>query len=74
MPSMMMINDLGFGRIGRLVLRASMENPLVEVVAINDPFIEGDYLSYSASAGLYPHSGVHHHSTSAEIRHGARAL
>ena len=26
----------GFGRIGRLVFRASMANPEVEVVAIND--------------------------------------
>ena len=27
----------GFGRIGRLVLRASLHNPSVEVMAINDP-------------------------------------
>jgi Glyceraldehyde 3-phosphate dehydrogenase, NAD binding domain len=30
----------GFGRIGRLVLRASLKNPMVNVVAINDPFID----------------------------------
>ena len=30
----------GFGRIGRLVFRATVENPNVEVVAINDPFID----------------------------------
>lgn len=35
----------GFGRIGRLVFRAAMENPKVEVVAINDLF-EADYLAY----------------------------
>jgi len=36
----------GFGRIGRLVLRASLENPDVEVVAVNDPFISVDYMEY----------------------------
>ena len=35
----------GFGRIGRLVFRAAMENKNVEVVGIND-LIETDYLSY----------------------------
>jgi len=36
----------GFGRIGRLVLRASMKNEFVKVVAINDPFIDLDYMVY----------------------------
>ncbi|KAI9487394.1 MAG: glyceraldehyde-3-phosphate dehydrogenase 3 [Benjaminiella poitrasii] len=36
----------GFGRIGRIVLRASLENPKVKVVAINDPFIDLDYMVY----------------------------
>jgi len=36
----------GFGRIGRLVLRASLNNPDVEVVGINDPFIDLDYMAY----------------------------
>ena len=36
----------GFGRIGRLVFRASVNNPAVEVVAINDPFIDLDYMVY----------------------------
>jgi len=36
----------GFGRIGRLVLRLSMERPDLEVVAINDPFIDSDYMAY----------------------------
>ncbi|CAO1338742.1 unnamed protein product [Diamesa serratosioi] len=35
----------GFGRIGRLVLRASIEKG-AEVVAINDPFIGLDYMVY----------------------------
>ena len=36
----------GFGRIGRLVFRASLDNPNVEVVGINDPFIDLDYMAY----------------------------
>ena len=35
----------GFGRIGRLVFRASIEKD-VEVVGINDPFIDVDYMVY----------------------------
>jgi glyceraldehyde 3-phosphate dehydrogenase len=36
----------GFGRIGRLVLRAAQNNPLIEVVAVNDPFVAPDYMTY----------------------------
>jgi len=36
----------GFGRIGRLVFRASVANPNIEVVAINDPFIDLEYMVY----------------------------
>lgn len=36
----------GFGRIGRLVFRAAMERGDVDVVAINDPFIDLDYMVY----------------------------
>ncbi len=36
----------GFGRIGRLVFRASVDNPNVEVVGINDPFIDLAYMEY----------------------------
>ncbi|KAJ1447212.1 hypothetical protein M885DRAFT_543624 [Pelagophyceae sp. CCMP2097] len=36
----------GFGRIGRLVLRAAAENPLIQIVGINDPFIPTDYMKY----------------------------
>ncbi|KAG2224984.1 hypothetical protein INT45_000105 [Circinella minor] len=36
----------GFGRIGRIVLRASLQNPNVQVVAINDPFIDLEYMVY----------------------------
>lgn len=37
----------GFGRIGRMVLRAALSRPdRVEVVAVNDPFISPDYMAY----------------------------
>ena len=36
----------GFGRIGRLVFRATLNNPAVEVVGINDPFIDLSYMVY----------------------------
>jgi len=36
----------GFGRIGRLVMRASLSHPDVQVVAINDPFIDLEYMVY----------------------------
>ncbi|KAL1787457.1 glyceraldehyde-3-phosphate dehydrogenase [Sigmodon hispidus] len=36
----------GFGRIGRLVTRAAFQNEKVTVVAINDPFIDLNYMVY----------------------------
>ncbi len=36
----------GFGRIGRLVFRAAHERPLIEIAAVNDPFIDTDYMAY----------------------------
>jgi glyceraldehyde 3-phosphate dehydrogenase len=36
----------GFGRIGRLVCRAALDNPEVQVKAINDPFMDLDYMVY----------------------------
>jgi len=36
----------GFGRIGRLVMRAAQNNPNVKVVAVNDPFIPVEYMEY----------------------------
>lgn len=36
----------GFGRIGRLVLRTSQDQKDVQVVAINDPFINLEYMAY----------------------------
>lgn len=37
----------GFGRIGRLVFRAALSQPeIFEVVGINDPFIDVEYMAY----------------------------
>jgi len=48
----------GFGRIGRLVMRAAQNDPMVEIVAVNDPFIPTNYmeymLQYDTVHGRYP--------------------
>ena len=36
----------GFGRIGRLVFRAAQERNDVQIVAVNGPFLDLDYLIY----------------------------
>ncbi|PQP92947.1 glyceraldehyde-3-phosphate dehydrogenase cytosolic [Prunus yedoensis var. nudiflora] len=36
----------GFGRIGRLVARVALQRDDVELVAVNDPFITTDYMTY----------------------------
>ena len=36
----------GFGRIGRLVFRAGINNPDYDFVGINDPFMSPDYVAY----------------------------
>jgi len=36
----------GFGRIGRLVTRAALAHPNAHVVAINDPFMDLEYMVY----------------------------
>ncbi|KAK9741281.1 hypothetical protein RND81_03G094500 [Saponaria officinalis] len=36
----------GFGRIGRLVLRIATSRDDLEVVAVNDPFIDAKYMAY----------------------------
>ena len=46
---MIKIGINGFGRIGRLVFRAAAAQPeKFEIVAINDPFIDPDYMAYMA--------------------------
>jgi len=50
----------GFGRIGRLVMRALPRFPNIEIVAVNDPFITTDYMKYmfkyDTVHGRYPGS------------------
>jgi len=43
---MVKIGINGFGRIGRLVFRSAIKRDNVQVVAINDPFIDLDYMVY----------------------------
>lgn len=43
---MIKIGINGFGRIGRLVLRASIKYDNLKIVAINDPFIDVNYMAY----------------------------
>jgi len=44
----------GFGRIGRIVFRNALELQDIEVVAINDPFIDLDYMVY-----MFKYDSVH---------------
>ncbi|KAH6640696.1 glyceraldehyde-3-phosphate dehydrogenase [Chaetomium tenue] len=47
----------GFGRIGRIVFRNAIEHDDVEIVAVNDPFIEPKYaeymLKYDSTHGVF---------------------
>lgn len=43
---MVAIGINGFGRIGRIVFRNTIDHPDTEVVAINDPFIDLEYMAY----------------------------
>jgi glyceraldehyde 3-phosphate dehydrogenase len=47
----------GFGRIGRIVFRNAVNHPEVEIVAVNDPFIETKYaaymLKYDSTHGIF---------------------
>lgn len=45
----------GFGRIGRIVFRNAIAHEKVNVVAINDPFIDLDYMVSSAQISLSQH-------------------
>ncbi|PSR95511.1 Glyceraldehyde-3-phosphate dehydrogenase [Actinidia chinensis var. chinensis] len=36
----------GFGRIGRLVLRIAVSRDDIDVVAVNDPFVDAKYMAY----------------------------
>ena len=57
MPATLGIN--GFGRIGRLVFRAAVQNPEISVKAVNDPFMDLKYymvyqLKYDSVHGRFP--------------------
>lgn len=47
----------GFGRIGRIILRNAIEHDDIEIVAVNDPFIDPDYavymLKYDSTHGIF---------------------
>ena len=57
-----------FGRIGRLVLRAAHNRDDVEVVAINDPFIDTQYMAY-----MCKYDSVHRRFP-ADVEHAESAL
>ncbi|KAL3783469.1 hypothetical protein ACHAW5_011116 [Stephanodiscus triporus] len=44
----------GFGRIGRLVMRAAAKKSNINIVAVNDPFIPVNYMEY-----MYKYDTVH---------------
>ncbi|NQT91896.1 MAG: type I glyceraldehyde-3-phosphate dehydrogenase, partial [Lentisphaerae bacterium] len=44
----------GFGRIGRLVFRAALTRDDIEIVGVNDPFLDAEYMAYLAE-----HDSVH---------------
>jgi len=44
----------GFGRIGRLVARVAAAHPEIEIVGVNDPFLDAEYMRY-----LFVHDSVH---------------
>ncbi|KAG6584136.1 Glyceraldehyde-3-phosphate dehydrogenase, cytosolic, partial [Cucurbita argyrosperma subsp. sororia] len=53
----------GFGRIGRLVARVALQRDDVELVAINDPFITTDYMTY-----MFKYDSVHGHWKHSDVK------
>jgi glyceraldehyde 3-phosphate dehydrogenase len=51
---MVLVGINGFGRIGRIVLRNALELQDLDVVAVNDPFIDLDYMVY-----MFKYDSVH---------------
>ena len=58
----------GFGRIGRIVFRAALKRDDVEVVALNDPFMNPEYMAY-----MLKYDSVHG-KFPGEVSHTADAL
>lgn len=55
-----MLGINGLGRIGRLVLRSTFENPKgLNVACVNDPMMDAKYLKYllqyDSAQGRFPH-------------------
>ena len=36
----------GFGRIGKLAFSSALERQEIEIVAVNDPFVDSEYMAY----------------------------
>ncbi|KAG8046388.1 hypothetical protein GUJ93_ZPchr0008g11968 [Zizania palustris] len=53
----------GFGRIGRLVARVALQSEDVELVAVNDPFITTEYMTY-----MFKYDTVHGHWKHSDIK------
>ena len=51
---MVKIGINGFGRIGRMTLRIALKHPDADVVSLNDPFVNGEYIAYQ-----FKHDSVH---------------
>jgi glyceraldehyde 3-phosphate dehydrogenase len=57
----------GFGRIGRLVFRAAYKRNDIEIVGVNDPFLDASYMAY-----LLKYDSVHgRFSGTVEVKDGA---
>ncbi|KAL7171668.1 hypothetical protein ACSBR2_036345 [Camellia fascicularis] len=54
---------MGFGRIGRLVARVALQRNDVELVAVNDPFITTDYMTY-----MFKYDSVHGHWKHSDVK------
>ncbi|KAB5545198.1 hypothetical protein DKX38_013310 [Salix brachista] len=54
---------IGFGRIGRLVARIALRRDDVELVAVNDPFITTDYMTF-----MFKYDTVHGHWKHSEVK------
>jgi len=66
---MVKIGINGFGRIGRLVARAAMKHPEVQIVAINDPFLDVDYMIY-----LFQYDSTHGKWEGEVAKHGGKLV
>jgi len=66
---MVKIGINGFGRIGRLVARAAMKHPDVQIVAVNDPFLDVDYMIY-----LFKYDSTHGQWDGEVTKHGNKLV